>query len=60
MIRSIRITLAAAAALTLVTVGALQAQDKMKPMDKMSAPMAASASRKPAKVIRSAMAPMMM
>ena len=40
MIGSIRITLAAAAALTLVTIGALQAQDKMKPMDKMSAPMA--------------------
>jgi thiol:disulfide interchange protein len=39
MIRSIRITLAAAAALTFVTIGALQAQDKMKPMDKMSAPM---------------------
>jgi len=42
MIRSVRITLAASAALTLITVGAaaLQAQDKMKPMDKMSAPMA--------------------
>jgi thioredoxin 1 len=40
MIGSIRITLAAAAALTLVTIGALQAQDKMKPMGKMSAPMA--------------------
>jgi thiol:disulfide interchange protein len=40
MIRAIRITLAAAAALTLVSVGALQAQDKMKPMGKMSSPMA--------------------
>src|SRR5690349_12639098 len=40
MIRSVRITLAASAALTLMTVGGLQAQEKMKPMDEMSAPMA--------------------
>jgi thioredoxin 1 len=40
MIRSFRIALAASAALTLVAIGALQAQDTMKPMNKMSAPMA--------------------